>query len=109
MRTPAGQECSYFYGDYYRGRNHEECRLLQAAGERWTPSLCTTCPVPEIQLANACEFLHLRGHVTRPLSAMFQRRVQVTAFCEKTERHVSEPHVGCGECHKLPFTFEVKE
>jgi len=109
MRTPAGNECKYFYGDYYRGRNHEECRLLQAAGERWTPDLCKTCPVPEILLANACEFLQLRGKVARPFSAGFQRRVQITAFCEKTKRHVSEPHIGCGECHKLPFTFEVKE
>lgn len=108
MRTPAGKECTYFYGDYYRGRNHEECRLLQAAGERWVPNLCETCPVPGIQLANACNFQQLRGSVIRPLSAMFQRRVQVSAFCEKTERHVSEPHVGCGECHSLPFTFEVK-
>ena len=33
MKTPAGTECKYFYGDYYRGRNHEECRLLGAA---WT-------------------------------------------------------------------------
>ena len=108
MRTPAGKECIYFYGDYYRGRNQEECRLLQAAGERWAPNLCETCPVPGIQLANACKFQQLRGSVIRPLSAMFQRRVQVSAFCEKTKRHVSEPHVGCGECHSLPFTFEVK-
>lgn len=109
MRTPAGKECKYFYGDYYRGRNIEECRLLQASGERWTPDLCKTCLVPGIQLANACEYLQLRGKVIRPLTAVFQRRVQVSAFCEKTKRHVSEPHVGCGECHQLPFTFEVKE
>jgi len=109
MQTPAGKECKYFYGDYYRGRNHEECRLLQAAGERWTPDLCKTCPVPGIQLANACEFLQLQGRVARPIGAAFQRRVQVSAFCEKTRRYVSEPHVGCGECHSLPFTFEVKE
>ena len=31
MRTPAGKECQYFYGDYYRGRNQEECRLLSDA------------------------------------------------------------------------------
>ena len=109
MRTPAGNECSYFYGDYYRGRNHEECRLLKTAGETWAPSLCQTCPVPGIQLANACEFMELRGRVVRPLGAAFQRRVQVSAFCTKTERNVQEPHIGCGECHKVPFTFEVKE
>lgn len=109
MRTPAGKECKYFYGDYHRGKNLEECRLLQVSSERWSPDLCKTCPVPGIQLANACEFQKLSGSVARPLSAVFQRRVQVSAFCEKTERRVSEPHIGCGECHSLPFAFEVKE
>lgn len=109
MRTPAGNECSYFYGDYHRGRNTEECRLLKAAGEAWSPSLCQTCPVPGIQLANACEFMRLTGRVVRPLGALFQRRVQVRAHCEKTGRDVQEPHVGCGECHTIPFTFEVGE
>jgi hypothetical protein len=40
--------------------------------------------------------------------ALFQRRVQVSAFCEKSKRDVSEPHVGCGECHALPFKIEIK-
>jgi len=111
MRTPAGTECRYFYGNYFRGKNQEECRLIgnQPPPGDWNRNLCQTCPVPEILLANACEFLQLRGKVARPFSAGFQRRVQITAFCEKTKRHVSEPHIGCGECHKLPFTFEVKE
>jgi hypothetical protein len=47
--------------------------------------------------------------VARPLIAAFQRRVQVSAFCEKTKRDVAEPQIGCGECHALPFKFEVKE
>jgi hypothetical protein len=109
MRTPAGKECKYFYGDYFRGRHVEECRLLEASGQRWTPDLCNTCPMPEILQANACEFLKFRGTVARPLTALFQRRVQVTAFCEKTKRAVAEPQIGCGECHALPFTFQVKE
>ncbi|HEY2980672.1 MAG TPA: hypothetical protein VGJ22_05790 [Anaerolineales bacterium] len=109
MRTPAGKECRYFYGDYHRGRNLEECRLLEASGQRWTRDLCNTCPVPAIILANACEFLQLRGTVARPFSAAFQRRVQLSAFCDKTSRVVSEPQIGCGECHALPFEFQVKE
>lgn len=109
MKTPAGKECKYFYGNYFRGRNVEECRLLQASGEKWTADLCQTCPVPEILQANACEFLQLRGAVTRPLSSMFQRRVQVSAFCEKVHRSVAEPQIGCGECHPVPPVFEVKE
>ena len=109
MRTPAGKECKYFYGNYFRGRNVEECRLLKASGLEWAASLCSTCPVPAILQANACEFLQLHPAVTRPLDAFFQRRVQVTAYCEKTNRSVAEPQIGCGECHPLPPIFEVKK
>ncbi len=108
MQTPAGKQCSYFYGNYFRGRNEEECRLLLASGERWTRDLCSTCPVPAIQQANACEFLKLRAHVTRPITSMLQRRVQVSAYCEKVKRTVAEPAIGCGECHPLPANFVVK-
>ena len=108
MRTPAGKECKYFYGDYFRGRSLEECHLLRAAGQQWVADLCRTCPVPEILQANACEFLQLRGAVNRPLSALLQRRVQVSAYCEKVNRVVGEPHIGCGECHPLPPEFRMK-
>jgi hypothetical protein len=53
--------------------------------------------------------MKLRASVTRPLGAFFQRRVQVSARCEKTARDVAEPEIGCGECHALPFNFEIKE
>jgi hypothetical protein len=109
MKTPAGKECPYFYGDYYRGRNVEECRLLKAQGEAWTADLCSTCPVPSIALANSCQHMKLQAKVTRPLSAIFQRRVQVSAYCEKSERDIAEPQIGCGECHELPFKFVIKE
>ena len=108
MKTPAGIECPYFYGDYYRGRNTEECRLLKANGQHWTRDLCKTCPVPGISRANACEFLRLIPTVNRPISALFQRRVQISAYCEKTKRNVAEPHIGCGECHTLPFKIDLK-
>jgi hypothetical protein len=109
MKTPAGRECPHFYGDYYRGRNVEECRLLEAQGQAWTPDLCRSCPVPNITRANSCQNMKLKVKIGRPITAVFQRRVQVSAFCEKTKRDVSEPEIGCGECHTLPFTFEVKE
>jgi hypothetical protein len=109
MRTPAGKECPWFYGDYFRGRNLEECRLLKASDQKWSRDLCKTCPVPAIALANACEYLKLRASIARPITAIFQRRVQVSAYCEKVKRAVEEPHIGCGECHALPFTFEVKK
>lgn len=107
MRTPAGNECAYFYGNYYRGRRDEHCRLLHVSGERWAAALCQTCPVPSILQANACEFLTLRATVNRPMGAFLRRRVAVSAHCEKTSRRVSEPHVGCGECHPLPSGFPV--
>ena len=109
MKTPAGKECIHFYGDYYRGRNVEECRLLKAQGQQWNRDLCFTCPVPELVLANSCEHMKLRAVVARPLTAIFQRRVQISAFCEEAGREVAEPQIGCGECHALPFKFEVKE
>ena len=109
MKTPAGKECPHFYGDYFRGRNVEECRLLKAADQEWSRELCASCPVPEISMANACEFMKLKPNVGRPLSAAFMRRVQVQAYCEKAEKNVREPQIGCGECHgSLPFKFEVK-
>jgi hypothetical protein len=107
MRTPTGQECQYFFGDYYRGRNVEVCRLLKASGQDWSPDLCKSCPVPGIQRANSCQNLQLRATVGRPLDAMFMRRVQISAFCTKTARTVKEPQVGCGECHPLPPIFSV--
>jgi hypothetical protein len=109
MRTPSGIECKYFYGDYFRGRSLEECRLLKASGEKWTPDLCKTCPVPGIARANACEFLQLHARITRPFSAAFQSRVQVSAFCSKANRVVTEPQIGCGECHPLPDVFDLKK
>jgi hypothetical protein len=109
MKTPAGRECPYFHGDYYRGRNLEECRLLKANGQVWSGNLCKTCPVPDIARANSCRHMQLKAIVSRSIFTFFQGRVQVSAYCEKTQRNVDEPQVGCGECHQLPFKFEIKE
>ena len=111
MRTPAGKECPYFYGNYFRGRHQEECRLLVSANppQKWKPNLCETCPVPSITLANSCENMILSAQVTRPLLAAFQLRVEIRAYCRKTEQAVKEPHIGCGQCHAFPTVFEVKE
>lgn len=106
MRTPAGKECRYFYGDYYRGRNTEECRLLMESNppQTWKPSLCNTCPVPNIQLANGCEHMVLEGKVTRPF-LIGKSQVQVSAYCKKSNKRVAEPQIGCGQCHTLPPVF----
>jgi hypothetical protein len=106
MKTPAGIECKYFYGNYFRGQNREECRLLDS---EWKPSLCRTCPVPAISRANSCEHMRLRLEVTHPLAAAFQARVKVIPACDKSGRTGFDGHIGCGDCHTVPLKFEVKE
>ena len=69
MRTPAGFECKFFYGNYFRGQKKEECRLIgnAPAPNHWTPDLCQKCPVPEILRANSCENMELSAQVRRSL------------------------------------------
>jgi hypothetical protein len=106
MRTPAGKECRYFYGDYYRGRQREECRLLNSASPplAWTRDLCWTCPVPGILLANACPFMILEPRLERPFPFL-KRQVKIRAYCTQTGRSGFDPHIGCGQCHPLPPEF----
>ena len=110
MRTPAGKECRYFYGDYYRGRKREECRLLGDAEPPlpWKPSLCSTCPVSEILMANACEHLRLGPRLSRPFP-FIRQQVEVEATCIKTRKTGFDPHIGCGECHPLPSIFNYDD
>ncbi len=105
MRTPAGTECRFYYADYYRGRNKQECRLIQRNpnSERWTPGLCQTCPVPRLLLANACPHLVLEGRVAKGWGGL-TRKVEVAAACTKHLVDVAEPAVGCGHCHELDAT-----
>ncbi|MCC6147603.1 MAG: hypothetical protein IT308_08565 [Anaerolineaceae bacterium] len=107
MHTPYGQECPYFYGDYYRGRSHEECRLIGNRPERkqWTSELCKTCPVPEITLANACENMKLHARIQSLPFGLF-KRMKIDAFCTLSGKAVAEPRIGCGQCHQLPQIFK---
>ena len=100
MRTPYGQECSYYYADFNRGRSEQICQLVQAnpASEPWIPDVCKDCPVPGIARANACEHMQLRGRVVKGFLG-FGRKIIVDAYCTKAQREVAEPHIGCGECH----------
>lgn len=109
MRTPSGIDCQYFFGDYYRGRNREECRLLAVSnsGNEWKADLCKTCPVPGILRANACPNMVLKARVER-IFWVFSKRVSVTAECKLTQKTVAEPHIGCGQCHPLPPEFSGK-
>jgi hypothetical protein len=109
MRTPAGFDCKFFYGNYFRGRKQEECRLIgkAPAPHHWTPDLCQKCPVPAILRANSCESMELQGQVRRSLFGIV-KKVEVTAYCKKSQQVVAEPQVGCGLCHPLPPEFMEK-
>ena len=102
MRTPNGTECKFFYANYFRGRNHEECRLIgvKQPPNNWEPKLCSTCPVPRILVANACPNMVLKGNVKRSLLGI-RKFVEVSAYCTKTNQIVIEPEIGCGECHDI--------
>ncbi|MGB8252380.1 MAG: hypothetical protein WCF08_04140 [Anaerolineaceae bacterium] len=107
MRTPAGTECTFFFGDYYRGRNRESCRLIGDAPppRQWTRDLCKNCPVPGILRANSCEFMSLIGKVS-PGVLHLNRHVIVQAYCRQSDKVVDEPYVGCGICHPLPIDLD---
>ena len=109
MRTPAGKDCSYFYGNYFRGANFEECRLIGNASppNDWRRELCKTCPVPDIQRANSCEFMTLSGEVMTSIFGII-RRMKITANCSKKGGRVEDPMIGCGICHPLP-PFHISE
>jgi hypothetical protein len=105
MRTPYGQECRFFFGDYFRGRNFEECRLITDSNSKlnWSTKICKSCPVPDILLANACQYMQLSGVIKKDFG--FIKRMNVSAYCEKSKSKVKEPHIGCGQCHPLPDIF----
>ncbi len=111
MRTPAGFDCPYFYANYHRGRDHEECRLVEqtrAPSKDWNSSLCRTCPVPGILRANACPNMVLSGTVVSSF-LVFGKKMKVTAYCKLSQQNVIEPEIGCGQCHPVPsFTTEKK-
>ena len=100
MRTPAGQECPHYYADFHRGRNRQECRLVDPAGPPWRPADCGRCRVPRVLLANACPHLQLVATV-RPGLLGLGRHVAVDAACRRSGVAVAEPEIGCGHCHEL--------
>jgi hypothetical protein len=113
MRTPAGEECPYYYEDFYRGRSKQECRLIarNPRSEPWEPKLCARCPVPGIKRANACPNMVLEARVVRRWFGLV-RRVEIYAVCTEYEVEVEDPYVGCGHCHPEAsslFTASTRE
>ncbi len=108
MLTPAGTECPFYYADFYRGRDKQECRLIERTpkGGIWSPELCSTCRVPRILLANACPNLLLQARVRSGLLGL-RKRVEISAICSETLDPVDEPEIGCGLCHQAFPTIQV--
>jgi hypothetical protein len=111
VKTPFGFDCPYFFGpyffgDYYRGRSREECRLLLPGSQssRWSVNLCRACPVPGIVRANSCPNLSLSGLISSGFLGLGKKMV-ISAYCTLSKSIVSEPHIGCGQCHPLPPEF----
>lgn len=98
MSTPVN--CRYFYGDYFRGKNQEECRLLAANPNNtrpWRRTLCNSCPVPKLLLDTDCRDLLLEAEVKRKF---LRDRVDVTfAICGKHLIELDDPQT-CPECAK---------
>ena len=99
MKTPFGAQCSYYYEDMHRGREHQECRLLDTNQSNWTVRLCKSCPVPRWQQCNSCEHLNYRALVTPGLLG-FWRRMIIKVWYQDSHSEVIEPEVGCGSCHQ---------
>ena len=99
MITPAGDECRFYYQDFYRGNSEQECRLIQSNphSPEWKPKDCFNCPVPAILRANSSPDLVLEGTIKKGILGM-NRHVEVRAFCSKHLVDVERPEVGCHHC-----------
>ena len=101
MRTPAGAECPYYFEDFHRGRNIQECRLIDGSnGGRWQPDLCGKCRIPRITMANACPNLILEARVRQGILGI-GRGVDIQAYCKLSKTEVAVPEIGCGRCHEV--------
>ncbi len=91
-------DCPYFFGDYFRGREVEKCRLIERNRENrrpWRRALCDSCPVPAILRQTTCKHLALEASVVRKLG--FLERVSVYAVCTEHIAELQDPK-HCPQC-----------
>ena len=95
MRTPDGRECRYYYQDFHRGRDVQECRLEQENpnSAKWIPDDCRRCPVPEILRANNDPDMKLILTIHSGFMGFF-RRLDVTAVSRTDGKPIADPYVG---------------
>ncbi|MFP4322867.1 MAG: hypothetical protein ACLFTK_10475 [Anaerolineales bacterium] len=100
MRTPDGRQCEYYYEDFHRGRDVQECRIGKTErSAAWQPRDCAKCPVPDILRANACPHLQMKIHIQKPILGI-GHKVKVSAHCDKIDDQVENPYVGCPRCNE---------
>lgn len=99
MTTNNPVNCRYYYADFFRGRDHEECRLLKRNPDSrpWRRSLCDSCPVPDILISTNCKEIALEATVVKKWGIM--ERVEVYAICAKHYVELDNPRY-CPECAK---------
>lgn len=99
MQTPAGKECKYYYQDFHRGRDVQECRLVKENLDslRWHPKDCSTCPVPDILFANSSPYLDLKLTIQHRFLG-FGRNLKLEASCVRHKITIPNPIVGCPHC-----------
>lgn len=94
MRTPDGRECDYYYEDFYRGAEVQECRIPKdPKSAPWAPPLCAKCPVPEILLHNGSPWLVLTLKIRKV--PFLGAKLTVTAVCSKHDLVIEDPIKGC--------------
>ena len=100
MRTPAGKDCPHYHEDFHRGRNVQECRLVNQNPNSlyWKESDCKSCAIPEILNANASQFLELKLAI-KPKLLGFGRQMEIKASCVKHGLDIEDPYVGCPKCN----------
>ncbi|MFM7583688.1 MAG: hypothetical protein ACKO9F_13360 [Caldilinea sp.] len=90
--------CRYFYGDYFRGKHKEECRLVAANANNaypWKRSCCDSCPVPAVLVASNSRDLALEAKVTR---RFLSSRVEISfAVCTRHLEELADPRF-CPQC-----------
>ena len=101
MINPDGKECRFYYQDFHRGRDEQECRLAKAnpKSAEWAVKICTGCPVPDILASNSDPNLVLEGTISKGFVG-FGRKMEVKAFCSKHLIDLPNPQTGCPQCAK---------
>ena len=97
MSSSKPVNCRYFYADYHRGRDLEECRLIKRNPESrpWRRPLCDSCPVPGILLNTNCREIALEATVVKKLLVV--ERVEVYAVCARHMLELRDPN-NCPKC-----------